>query len=338
MAQGQKYWQKIQMGRESSAGTAVAASSIHRGVGMVEDNLEVVFPDENVGIATRADRAYIPKLGATIKFNDSPATFEQILHMLEGGIKTVGTGVADGVGSGKVYDYPFPTTSPLSVADIKTYTIEGGDNAQCEEAEYAVVQEWELKGKADESWMMTSTWFARQLTPANYTGALALVEVEEILFNNTKLFIDTPASGFGNTQVSNQLIEASIKGKTGFKPRSTATGAKYFSHAEWTASEMEISAELTFLHDAQAISEKSHWRAGTARLLQLLCEGTALTTAGTYSAKTMKIDLPGKWEKFAGLEDSDGASVAKGTFALRYNATAASSGGITIVNQTASLP
>jgi hypothetical protein len=336
MSQGQKYWQIIQMGRENVPGTPVEPTTILRGVGTVEDALEVVFPDENVGIATRSDRAYIPKLGAEIKIDDTPATFEQILHMLEAGIKTIGSGVADG--SGRVYDYPFPTTNVLSVADIKSYTLKGGDNAQCEQAEYAVVQEFEIKGKADEAWTMASTWFARQLTPSNYVNNLGLVAVEEILFNESKLFIDTPSDGFGKTQVSNQLIEASVKVKTGFKPRSTATGAKYFSHAEWTASEMEISAELTFLHDAQAISEKSYWRLNTARLIQILCEGSELGAPGTYQRKTLRINLPGKWEKFAGLEEDKGASIAKGTFAIRYNATVASAGGILIVNEIGSVP
>lgn len=338
MTLGQQYWQVIQMGREATPGTAVPATTIHRGTGMVEDGLKTVFPDENVGIAMRGDRAYIPELGAMIKFNENPATFEQIMHEFEASLANVGTGVADGVGTGKIYDYPFPTTTPLEITDIKTYTLEGGDNAQCEEAEYAVVEEWELKGSVNEPWKKTSSWFARQLTPTNYTGALSLVAVEEMLFNNTKLFIDTPSSGFGNTQVSNQLLSASIKGKTGWHPRATASGALYFSHAEWTASEMSITAELSFLHDSSMISEKAHWRAKTARLVQLLCEGKPLGTAGTYSKKTMKINLPGKWEKFGALEVDKGASMAKGTFVVRYNSTAASAGGITIVNEVASVP
>lgn len=335
MTQGQSYWQKIQLGRETVAGTAVAATAVHRGVAKVTDNLETVFPDENIGLATGSDRSYIPKLGAEISFDDTPATFENLLHVFEAGVKAVGTGVADGAGSGKVYAYPFPTTTPITVADIKTYTLEGGDNAQCEEAEYCVVQEWELKGKADEAWTYTAKWFGRQLTPTTYTGALAVIAVEECLFNKTKIYLD--AAAFGSTLVSNQLIEASIKGKTGFKPRSTASGAKYFSHAEWTAEEMEITAELTFMHDASAIAEKALWRAGTARLLQLKCEGTALATAGTYTTKTLKIDLPGKWDKFESLDNDGGASIVKGSFKVRYSTVAASSGVITIVNEIAAV-
>src|SRR3989304_4623311 len=105
---GVKLLRRIQLGRESVAGTAVASTTIWRGVGGLDDKREIKFPDENVGIIGGTDRSYISKLAGAISFESVEATFEQFPHILEAGVKLVGTGVAGGPGSGKVYAYSFP--------------------------------------------------------------------------------------------------------------------------------------------------------------------------------------------------------------------------------------
>src|SRR5512139_862141 len=158
---GIKALRKIQLGREATAGTSVAATAIWRGMGTIEDTREVVFVEEDVGIIPGTDRSYTPKLGAQLEMEAVPLTFEQVIHILEAGVKTIGTGVADGAGSGKIYDYAFPETT---LNTIKTYTIEGGDNQEEEEMEYGFVSEFELAGRAGEAWTMAATWQGRQVT------------------------------------------------------------------------------------------------------------------------------------------------------------------------------
>ena len=41
---------KLQYGKETTAGTAVAATAVWRGIGTIQDNLETVFPAEDIGI------------------------------------------------------------------------------------------------------------------------------------------------------------------------------------------------------------------------------------------------------------------------------------------------
>ena len=139
---GQKWAQKIQLGRETTAGTAVAATSIWRGVGgMIKDDREVTMVEEQVGFVQNILRSYIGSIGGSLSMAATPATFEQLPHILEAGIKTVGTGAADGAGSGKIYDYVKGTTS---IETLKTYTIETGDNQQAEEMEYSFVESFTL--------------------------------------------------------------------------------------------------------------------------------------------------------------------------------------------------
>ena len=162
---GQKWAQKIQLGKETTPGTAVAATTVWRGVGgMLTDDREVVMVDEQIGIALPTTRNYIPMLSGSLSMAETPATFEQLPHILEAGVKAIGTGAADGVGTGKVYNYTMGTTA---VNTIKTYTLETGDNQQAEEMEYAFVESFTLSAE-------------RGALPADVAAALRATSMPEL--------------------------------------------------------------------------------------------------------------------------------------------------------------
>jgi len=328
--------QKIQMGRETTAGTAVVATTLWRGLGVPEDGLELVYPDENIGVLAAGDRAYIPKLQGKFKFASVEATFEQLLHIFEAGIKTVGTGVTDTGGSGKVYAYPMTTTVPNT---IKTYTLEGGDNAGVERIEYAYVDSFSIDGKAGEALMVEADWIGRQVTTtAGWTPNVVAPSVEEILFTPGRFYLDAIGGTIGTTQVSNTLLEMSVKVKTGWTARWTANGlGKYFGYTRLTGP--EVSLDLKFEHNSTAVAEKAYWRAATSRLARLEFPGTALTTAGTYTTKLLRLDFCGKWEKVSGLDDDDGNDILTFTMKPKYNSTAAKFFDVTVVtNGLATVP
>ena len=291
---GVRALRKIQCGVEATAGTAVPATTYWRGVGAIEDTQEMKFTEEDIGYLSGVDRSYVPALGAKITFADTPATFEQLPYILAAGVKNVVTGSADGTGSGKIYTYTFPTTAANT---IKTYTIEGGDDQQEEEMEYSFVEAFKLSGKPGEALMMSADWIGRQVTASTFTGSLSLPTVEEILFSKGLLYIDAIAGTIGTTLKSNTLLGADLSVKTGWKAVRAADGQLYFSFIKSTPPEVILA--ITFEHDSTATAEKAFWRAQTARLIRLKITGTTLTTAGTtYTAKTLLIDLAGKWEKF----------------------------------------
>jgi hypothetical protein len=324
---------KLQLGREVTPGTAVAATTLWRGVAGLEDKREVVMPKEYVGYLSGIDRTYIPKLQSEVAFDDTEATFEQILHILEAGIATV-TPAADGVGTDFIYTYPFPTTS---IPTIKTYTIEGGDNVQEEEIEYCFVQEFKLSGNAGEAWMLSSQWVGRQNTPSTFTPAIAIPTVEDMLFSKTKLYIEAISGVWGTTQKLATLIGASLTYKTGLMAVYTADGQLYFTFHKITQPEVEL--ELTMEYDATAIAEITNWRNQTPRLIELKTEGSAFATPGTlYTYKTMKIDLAGKWASFDPPDDKDGNSVVTGKFIGKYDPTGAKFGQIIVAVELAAVP
>lgn len=333
---GIKAARRLQLGIESSAGTAVAATVLWRGAGMLEDQKEpVVVENENVGLIAPSDRIYIPKDAAALEMDEIEANFEQLPYLLACGIKDVVTGSADGIGSGKIYAYPFHT-SAASLNGIKTATIEGGDNELVEEMEYSFIQKLKISGKPGEALKVGATWVGRQLTATSFTGAIAVPSVEDILFQKGKLYIDNSGGTIGTTQKANVFLGFDLDIDTGWKPIWTGDGNLYFSFIKATTPKIE--AKITFEMDAISVAERTNWRNKVARLIRLQFQGAALGTPGTtYSYKTLNIDLYGKWTKFDKVDEIDGNDVVTGTFRCLYNATAAKLCDLLVVNEVAAL-
>ncbi len=327
---GIKALRKIQGGKETTAGTAVVATMLWRGVGVLEDAQELKTAEEDVGYISGLDRVYIPKLLAKLAMENTPATFEQLPYLGEAGIKAVGTGVADGAGGGKIYAYPMPTTQKNT---LNTYTLEGGDDQQAEEMEYGFVEGFKLSGKGGEAIMMSADWVGRQIALASFTASIAVPSVEEILFGKGVLYID--ATTIGTTVKSSTLLGMDLTVKTGWVPVFSADGFLYFSFAKVTMPEVTLA--LTFEHDATGVAEKAACKAKTRRLVRLKFTGTAVTSGTAYNAKTLVLDFGGKWDKFDKLGEQDGNDIVQGTFRARPSETDSTFFTMTVVNALTSL-
>lgn len=331
---GIKALRKLQFARETTAGTISTPTFVWRGLGTIEDNLVLKFPDEDIGYLSKTDRSYIPKLGGTLLLESVPATFEQFPHIAEMGIKTA-TASRDGTtGSGYIYAYALPTTAANT---IKTYTIEGGDNQEAEVMEYCHVTDFTMTGDEGEAWMLGATVVGRQVALQAFTGSVTVPTVEEMLFQKTKLYIDAIGGSWGGTLKSNSLLAAQLTIKTGLRAKFTADGTLYFSFVQSLVPEVRL--RLTFEHDATSAAQKVNWRAQTPVLIRLDIIGSTLATPGTlYSTKKCLIDLAGKWETIKKIGDRNGNDVLEGEFVARYNSTGAKFGTITVVNTLSALP
>jgi len=325
-----KTLRKIQLGAETTKGTIAAATTVWRGTGTIEDTIDVKHADEDVGYMMGVDRTYISKKEGKITL-EQEATFEQLPYVFEAGIKTV-AGDQDGTGSGYAYIYPLPTTAAQA---IKTYTIEGGDDAGAEVVDYCFVTAFKLSGKGGEAVTVSADWVGQEVVPQAFTGAVALPTVYTIIFSKGYLYIDAIGSTAGTTLKSNTLLGFDLDYKTGFNPVYTASGSLSFGFDKQTQPSAEL--KITFEHDATSVAEKVIWRAETARKLRLKFEGAELSTASDYTYKTLIIDLCGKWSKFDKIGEQNGNDIVTGTFIGKYDVTAASAGQIVVVNELSAL-
>jgi hypothetical protein len=319
---------RIQIGKEDPQGTKVDATTIWRGIGTIQDNLETVFPPEDIGILTGTDRLYIPKVEAQLTLESTEATFEQLPYLFEMGIRSV-TPTTDADSAG-VYTYNMvcASTDILSSTDLAVYTFEGGDNQQEEEFAFGFVKSITLSGSAGGALMMSAEVVGRQVEPGAFTSAVAIPTVEEILFSKGTLSLDTTAVYPSTTAVSNTLLAMDLNITTGWTQVYAADGQLYFSFIKPVMPEVVLT--VTFEHNTSSVAEKAFWRAGTARSLSVSFPGS--------TGKTFVASMVGKWESFDKLGEQDGNDIVRGTFRARYNSTAAAMFRAVVQNGLASLP
>lgn len=323
---------KIQWGLETTAGTAVAADTIYRGQGLLEDTREIVEAPEDVGYISGVDRVYTQSLGATLSMDAVPATYEFLPVVLSCGINQDTSGTADGVGSDYIYSHAGATTTAPTLA---TLTLEAGDAQRVDEMEYSFVESFTLEGQAGQPLNLSANWIGRQATDAEFTGALSLADVHEIMFSQGKLYIDTAGGTIGTTQVSGTLLGMSLNVTTGATAQFGANGQLYFE--KQAMGEPDMTLELTYEHNSSAEAEITAWRNKTARQMRLIWEGDAFETAGTtYSNYTFIMDFAGKYLDVSTLEDQDGNDTVRCTFKPRYNVTADLFAEFVVVNEEAS--
>lgn len=288
---------KTQLGRESTAGTAVAATHVWRGAfAMLEDARERVTVEEQIGAFTQAERSYDARLLAHWNQPSTPLTFEQVCHILEAGVKT-----ATPTGTNpytRVYNFPYTGTTTNT---IKTYTIEGGNvtvASDQHEMEYGFVESFEFSGTANETWAMQSVWTGRQMTQTSMTGALTAPTVNDARFNRTKLYIDATGGTIGTTQKTGVLMSANVNVTTGLMPVPVGDGNLYFASHKWTQPEITFSLTLE-LEDASVVAaERVIYRANSVRLIRLLCEESA--------GLQFQIDMAAKYDSVGDYTNSDG--------------------------------
>lgn len=330
---------KVQIGQEATAGsTSTAASTIWRGMGVLDDMRELTFAEENIGILGDTLRTYTAKTGGEIELTGD-ATFEQLGYFFQSGIYSA-TPTTD-ASSGFIWTWSVQNASsdPIETTDLVTLAIQAGDNQQAELMFYGFTRELNISGNAGESLQVSGTIEGRGVETGSFTGSLSIPTVEEILFSKGYLYIDPSSDTPGTTLKSNTLLSMDLNFTTGWQSVFAARGETDFAFIK--RAKDELTCDITFEHDATAVAEIAAWRAETEKVLRLKFVGATLgtTDAGaTYDAKQLIIDLYGKWENFEPLDEQDGNDVYTGTFRAGYASVAAKKADIIIVNEIGTLP
>ncbi len=334
---GIKALRTVLIGKETTQGTNVAATTTWRGMGVLKDNLEVTFVEEDIGILGGTTRSYIGKTGGEIELS-GVATFEQLPYAFQSGAYTTTPTTDTSSAYTWTWNVQSVSTDPIATTDCLTYSIEGGDNQQAEEMSYCFAKEIKLSGEAGSAIDVSINLEGRTVSTTTFTSSVSIPTVEDILFSKGLLYIDPSTDAAGTTLKSNTLLSMDLNYKTGWMPVFTADGNTYFSFVKRVSD--EITLDITFEHDGTSVAEKAAWRAQTERVIRLRFSGNALTTTdvgATYDTKIFLIDLYGKWESFEALSDKDGNDTVVGKFKVGYSTAAANKAVFKIVNESATL-
>lgn len=351
---GRKALKSIRVRLEAANGTRGTPRFLWRGNGeSVSDDREITNPEEQIGVFGGSDRTYTAKLGGSIEFAETPATFEQLGDLFLGaGFGTIASGyqgsVQGGNGSAVMQYLAVPTTTALPTP---SYTIEGGDNIESQVLIYSQVDELSLTFAGGEAMQVSAKWTGQYGTRTNAVGSFSaagtLVKCETVLSGMGTFYLapaDTAAAAYG--AAGGTVTQGNIlAGEVTFTPAwsrkySVDAGKTYFHTAVWT--DIEIAGKLTLEHQvsgtvgaAGSAGQIEKWRAELPQLIRMQWPGGTIQNGTTYSAKLLQIDLPIKWSKFNPLDDMDGNNIVEGEFFSKYNEVnpAAGRGTVLIVRQ-----
>jgi len=289
----------VQLGRETTPGTAVPATTIWRGpFGAPEDTRIRKIKEESVGALIPAELAYDTRLGAKLAMPATELTYEQAPHIFEAGILT-----ATPSGAGpyvRLYDFPLTTARTP-----KFYTLEAGNvlvPADQTEIPYSFVSEFELSGKVDEAWMISSVWEGQRWVNAALTGALAIPAIEPALFGGTRFYVDDSGGTIGTTQVTGKLLECTIKVTTGIQFVPAGGGNLYPVAHKFVKPTVTFTMAYELEQDGASsfvAAERAKWQNKQGRLIRLDAPGSSV-------ARNLRLDLYAIYDKFGSYENSNG--------------------------------
>ncbi len=308
----------LQIGKETTAGTAVAATNILYGEGRLVDDRQARRQQRRPGrYAPNLIDSLIGRMGSISHSAD--ATFEQLPYFFQAGVKDA-TPAADGSGSsGFAYTYDMPLGTNSSPA---VYTIEDDSEVKTLRAPYAYVEQIVIEGSADNVVTVSTTWKTAIVSElgAGKTGGLTLQTVEDIEFNCGALYIDDSGGTIGTTAVADKLMRFKLTINTGLKPRLTQDCALGF--ARLLRDPEAVSAVCEFTIDgagSTASDEHDDYEAENIRLIRVEFTGADYGTAGTGTAfsgkKGVRFDMAGKYSKFE-VDEEDGGGIGRATFDL----------------------
>lgn len=313
---------KVQLGKETTWGTAVAATAILMGLTNVSfDPQDETYQSPELGVMYPSPHAAEVKQSASVQL-ECEGTYEDLLYALHGIFGSVSpTGT-----NPYTWTYSAPTTS---AATPQKYSLEITDSASPYVVKGGVLTKLNVKGVNAGIW----TWNADLIgkTVATVTPAsLSRRTVEIIRGGDTALYVDAVGGTMGSTAVTATLLEWELEVETGryLKWYQDASGVLPgdFGEAQWSGSLKTI---LEYNSSAKAYIDSLITPARVQKQIELRA------TSGTKSAK---VQFCGYVDGSTPLwTDRDGTTVVEINWKGEYNTTFANWLKVIVVNAVSAL-
>lgn len=332
---GTQLFTYFQLGKESTAGTAVAATRMMYpdGTGLWGlDRMRTRHDSANRGTRTNVTHSTQQGVTMRIPFSTAPdvgVSFDELIYpfcQLKGGV------TGSGAGADKTWTF---TPSQTGANSQEAFTIEVGDDIQNYEAEYCQASDWTLSFGVDDLTQLQMNWFGRQSTKSTKSSVTANNGVKIPGYLWTVKFATAQSGLAGASIVSNFLVGASLNVTTGLVPRKYNDGNAYFGQSV-EAAPLRGTLTMQVESTAQAVSQFYDKAASdTNDFIRLKATGPSLGSTN-YSAQ---IDMCVSYDdpEIIGAE-SDGVNLYNITAQLMYDPTWANSIVGTIVNSLATIP
>lgn len=303
---GQEFFTVCQYGKETTKGTAVAATKVRVGVApRIISDTRPEFIEEQFNIRMASRRVGIYERLYTNTLSSPNAGFQQLLLPfstgLKGGVTAAETTPAQG-------DYLWTFTPGLTVAAgdnaPEAFTLQVGDDQQAWRIPYCMTDRITLKGKVSQDGgaapvSLEQGFFGRYIEENAFTGSLSLESCTDMNAKLAQLYVDTTWAGVGVTEYSDALDEFTIEILTGVHPVFRGASTNYFNkHREGI-----IGYTASFVVDTALRDELlSSQQAGDLQIVQFTITGAAI---GSGTPHKLTLQMGGRWEDVTARDTSD---------------------------------
>ena len=335
MAYGNRAFRRVQIGKETTPGTAVAATAIlfpdADGFSM-EEPRQFHEPEEERNSLAMNRRSTLSGIGpVSMQFNGD-ALFEQIQYWFDGLIKQAVISQPDAVNSPTVYLWTWtPTFTALS--NNRTYTLEFGDDVQAWEVEYSIVQSITLSGSPGQPVKISVTLVGRQMTDTTFTAALTPIAPEGMAANKTQLYVDSVFGDLGDTELAGSLIDFSVTLDSGIAVTKRLDGKNYFTKHGQNRRRF-VTANMTLELNDDTNDYRALFAADTRRYFRLRNTGGVAEDA---FLKTLDIDFAGKFRSWGSIGNQDGIDTVAITINSQYDVANSFEGSVALQNTVSAL-
>lgn len=306
-------FRKVQIGLESTSGTAVAADKRVYGTFTVTPNDEKHTPTDEDGRLSSFRRIATVKKATSAVFSGD-VDFETLVDWLSMCMKGSITPVQQGATAAYLWTF-VPSIVAANAQD--TYTFEYGDEQQVFEFDFGFVQSIVISWEEGQVAQLTVNLMGRDLTKVSFTSVSDNALVEELVASNLKVYIDGLYANLGSTQKTALVPRGSVTINSGLVPVWYADGSLEFSVIKENKRSMEIQMDLVM--EADGITEYDAWKADTLRAVRLEFTGIEIATPYDY---LLTIDMIGHYISEPTLySDSDGVNIISMTLQSHRDAS-----------------
>jgi hypothetical protein len=209
MAAGVLPLELIQVGKESTAGTAVAATRriLTKSATYRHQQVQEMFEGQLSGVLSRAVTKPVITREHTQLEIANDLDFNQVLLPLLSGVKGGVTPSTPGTGEARLWTFAPSQTAP----SVDSYTLEfvadDGSTKQEIEAPFGVTTSFEISGGVEALPQLTYTMDARKSSQSTYTSGIALPTMTSAFSANLRwnVTMDATWANVGNTNISGQV-------------------------------------------------------------------------------------------------------------------------------------
>lgn len=260
MAQGFTRFRKIQVGKQSVLGTAVAATRVLPYRGLMIYNPNRTNPDVDAGSLDPILAPYPLAPTVTMDGATGPLDFDNVSVRASAGLK--GGVSPTGPTGGTAYTWTFQVTS-LTADTFDYYSVQTGDDTSDAQnagtnAYGAVINQ--LQEEMDESlapWIVTDDWIAANAVYGNRTGALNIAANPAWVFGaDTAFYLDSNQAAIGITPITSAVRGATLTINNNLDQKRYADGSNVrFALQGYGRGPREITLVLTVEKTTQTIAE-----------------------------------------------------------------------------------